>query len=170
MKNTRSLTIRKTTKFLSLLLLISFLFTSACSKDEDQDPIETIQMGICEHDENEEVFTVVEQMPRFPGCENTGLSNPDLKNCADAKMLEFVYDNLEYPTAALNNNIEGTAVIRFIVEANGCISNPEILKNLDFGTGEEALRVVTLMPTWIPGKQRGEPVAVYFNLPVRFRL
>jgi len=90
-----------TTKFLSLLLLVSCTIISACSDDEDvqgfKDP--------CNHGEVQEIFTVVEDMPRFPGCEDMGLSNEELFDCASGKMIEFLYENLEYPIEAFNNDI-----------------------------------------------------------------
>jgi TonB family protein len=111
-----------------------------------------------------ELFKVVEEMPRFPGCEDNN------KNCADKKMLEFIYQNLRYPALARENEVEGTVVVSFIVERNGKITEPKIVREIGGGCGDEVLRVVNLMPTWIPGKQKGEAVRVQFNLPVRFQL
>ena len=89
-------------------------------------------------------------------------------------MLEFIYKNIKYPTIARENGVEGVCVIRFVVEKDGTISEPEILRNIGAGCGEEALRVVKKMNTlpqkWTPGKQRNSPVKVRFNLPVRFKL
>lgn len=111
-----------------------------------------------------ELFKVVEEMPRFPGCEDNN------KNCADKKMLEFIYQNLRYPALARENGVEGTVVVSFIVEKNGKITEPKIVREIGGGCGDEVMRVVNLMPTWIPGKQRGEVVRVQYNLPVRFKL
>lgn len=111
-----------------------------------------------------ELFKVVEEMPRFPGCEDNN------KNCADKKMLEFIYQNLRYPALARENEVEGTVVVSFIVERNGKITEPKIVREIGGGCGDEVMRVVNLMPTWIPGKQKGEAVRVQFNLPVRFQL
>ena len=111
-----------------------------------------------------DLFKVVEEMPRFPGCEDNN------KNCADKKMLEFIYQNLRYPALARENGVEGTVVVTFIVEADGRIKEPKIVREIGGGCGDEVLRVVNLMPTWIPGKQKGEAVRVQFNLPVRFKL
>ena len=126
-----------------------------------------------EETEIEEIFQVVEQMPRFPGCEDL----PDKKAkeaCANKKMLEFLYTNLRYPPIARENGIEGTVVVRFVVNKKGMIDQPEVVRDIGGQCGEEALRVVNLMNSqgerWIPGKQRGMPVNVYFNLPVKFKL
>lgn len=120
-----------------------------------------------------EIFKVVEEMPRFPGCESLG-TVAEKKACADKKMLEFIYANIQYPSIARENNIEGTVVIRFVVDKDGNVSDAEIIREIGGGCGDEALRIVKMMgklpEKWIPGKQRGRPVNVYFTLPVRFML
>jgi TonB family protein len=118
-----------------------------------------------------EVFKIVEEMPRFPGCEDdANLSREARSNCAAKKMLEFVYNNIRYPAQAREAAIEGTVVISFIVETDGTITEPRVLRDIGGGCGDEALRVANLMPRWIPGKQRGRPVRTQFNLPVRYKL
>ncbi len=120
-----------------------------------------------------EVFKVVEQMPLFPGCEEQGGTKEEIRACANSKMLEFVYSNIQYPETARKKDIEGTVVISFIVEKDGSLSNAEIVREIGGGCGEEALRVVNQMNEagqWRPGLQRGQPVRVQFNLPVRYKL
>jgi len=119
---------------------------------------------------DDEAFIIVQEMPRFPGCEDMEGTNKEKKHCAETKMLEFIYRNITYPTVARENGIEGMVVIGFIVEKDGSISNPTIIRDLSGGCAKEALRVVNIMPNWIPGKQKGELVRVQFNLPVRFKL
>ena len=85
-------------------------------------------------------------------------------------MLEFVYRHIRYPDLARQGSIEGTAVVRFVVEKDGSITNLEILRDPGGRCGQEALRVVELMPQWLPGKQRGRPVRVQYNLPIRYIL
>lgn len=96
------------------------------------------------------------------------------KSCSDRKMLEFIYNNLRYPAEAKANKAEGTAVITFAVEKDGSMKDIRIARDLTFGCGEEALRVVNLMASqgvrWTPGLQNGVPVRVQFNIPVRFKL
>jgi len=116
-----------------------------------------------------EVFQVVEQMPRFPGCEELA-DESSRKNCAKKKMLEFIYKNIRYPKSAQKAGVEGTVVIRFIIDREGAIRNATITRDIGGGCGEEALKTVQLMPNWIPGKQKGKRVNVYFNLPVKFKL
>jgi len=122
--------------------------------------------------EVEEIFTVVEEMPRFPGCEDK--SKAERKACADQKMLQFIYKNIKYPPIARENGVEGTTVIRFYIDKDGTVKEPQVLKDIGAGCGGEAKRVVEMMNSmgqkWIPGKQRGKAVKVYFNLPVKFRL
>lgn len=121
----------------------------------------------------DEIFKVVEEMPRFPGCESLS-TVAEKKACADKKMLEYIYANIKYPSIARENNIEGTVVIRFVINHKGEVGNAEIIREIGGGCGDEALRVVEMMrelpEKWSPGKQRGRAVNVYFTLPVRFML
>ena len=109
-------------------------------------------------------------MPRFPGCVEAGLSKEEKKACAEKKMLAFIYDKINYPQLARENEVAGTAVIQFVVEKNGLITDLKIVKDPGAGLGREALRVVKTMPDWIPGKQRNEPVRVRYSLPVKYIL
>ncbi len=123
---------------------------------------------------NEDViFKVVEEMPKFPGCAEMeeGQAKQD---CANQKMLEFIYANVKYPAEALKKGVEGINVVRFVVDEMGNITEPTMLRDIGSGTGEEVIRIVKLMQTlpekWTPGKQKGKAVKVYFNLPVKFKL
>jgi periplasmic protein TonB len=116
------------------------------------------------------IFTIVEQMPRFAGCENMGLNDADLKKCSDKNMLEYIYSKVKYPAMARQNGIEGTVVASFVVEKDGSISGLKIVREIGGGCGNEILRIVKDMPDWIPGEQRKRKVRVQFNLPVNFRL
>ncbi|MEO1514488.1 MAG: TonB family protein [Bacteroidota bacterium] len=117
----------------------------------------------------EEIFTVVEEMPRFPGCEDL-TDRDERKQCASRRMLEFIYKNIKYPAMARDVGLEGNVVVRFVVSESGSISDIEVLRGIGGGCGKEVERVVNMMPDWIPGRQRNETVKVYYNLPVRFRL
>lgn len=124
--------------------------------------------------EVEEIFKIVEQRPRFPGCENEAGDNKAKEKCATQKMLQFLYKNIKYPAIAKENGIEGTAVISFVVEKDGSITDTKIVRDVNGGCGKEALRVVDMMNNmsekWTPGKQRGRSVRVQYNLPVKFKL
>jgi protein TonB len=105
---------------------------------------------------NNDINTVVEKMPEFNGGEK--------------KLREFLSGNLNYPAEAIEKGIAGTVYITFIIEKNGQISNVKVLRGLGGGLTEEAIRVVKLMPRWLPGKQNGKPVRVQFTLPIKFTL
>lgn len=116
------------------------------------------------------IFKEVEEMPLFPGCDSKGKSIAEIQQCGQIKMLEFIYQNIKYPEDAMKKGIQGMVVVSFIVEKNGGITNVELVRDIGGGCGEEAVRVVKTMPTWIPGKQDGEPVRVQFNLPIKYKL
>ena len=122
----------------------------------------------------EEIFKVVEENPRFPGCEDLAGSKEEKEKCSKEKLLEFIYKNIKYPAIARENGIQGMCVVRFVVEKNGSITDIELVRDIGAGCGEEAVRVVGLMnemgERWSPGRQRGQPVRVQYNLPVRFKL
>ena len=103
-----------------------------------------------------DIFTVVDTEPQFPG----GM---------DA-MYKFLQDNILYPQLALENNISGKVYVSFVVEKDGSISLPRLLRDIGGGCGQEAIRVVKMMPKWKPGTNHSKPVRVQFNLPVLFEL
>lgn len=120
------------------------------------------------------VYKKVDQMPRFPGCEDMDGTNKEIEECAKMKLLEFVYSNLRYPESARTFHTEGTAVIQYIVETDGSITNVEIVKNPGDQTGEAAKKVVLAMndmeEKWTPGIHEGKVVRVKYTLPVKFQL
>ena len=122
---------------------------------------------------SEEIVAVPEEMPRFPGCE--GLATVEEKKaCADKKMLSFIYKNITYPLEARKNGNQGSVVLSFIVERDSTISEPKILRGVEGGCSEEALRVINLMNEqglkWSPGKLHGKAVRTSFTVPIRFKL
>ena len=106
--------------------------------------------------EDDDIFTVVDDDPEFPG----GMDS----------LYRWIDEHIQYPQRALENNIHGIVYVTFTVEPNGSISNPRILRDIGLGCGDEAIRIVKSMPRWKPGKQRGKTVRVQFNLPVKFKL
>ncbi|MCB0519775.1 MAG: TonB family protein [Lewinellaceae bacterium] len=119
-----------------------------------------------------DIFKVVEDMPLFniANCENMP-DKAERKRCADSKMLEFIYQNVKYPAIARENQIEGTAVVKFTIEKDGSISNAEVVRDAGGGLGQEALRVVKMTNgKWTPGRQRGQTVRTQMNIPIKFRL
>ena len=108
-----------------------------------------------EGDEND-IFEVVEQNPSFPG--------------GEAELMKWLHKNLKYPPVAQENGIQGKVYIQFVVNKDGSIVDPKIIRSADTSLDKEAMRVVQAMPKWTPGRQRGKAVRVRFTLPVTFRL
>lgn len=103
-----------------------------------------------------QIFLVVEKMPEFPGGEE--------------KFNQFLADSLKYPELARESGIQGRVFVTFVVEKDGSVSDARVLRGIGGGCDEEALRVINLMPRWNPGRQRGQPVRVQYNLPIKFTL
>ena len=106
--------------------------------------------------EPDEVFMVVEDQPEFPG--------------GTAALLEYLRKNIKYPAICRENNIQGRVLVTFIVNKDGAIVEPEIVKSVNPSLDKEALRVISQMPNWKPGYQRGKPVRVKYSVPVNFQL
>lgn len=102
------------------------------------------------------IYNNVEKMPFFPG--------------GEFKMYEFLAMNIRYPQRAREDGYSGTVYVRFVVEPDGTITNIEVAKGVGGGCSEEAVRVVKMMPKWIPGEAFGKKVRVTYTLPVNFRL
>ena len=101
-------------------------------------------------------YKMVDVMPQFPG--------------GDQALFEFLMKNLQYPSIAREKGTMGTVIVNFTVTTTGEIDAIKIIKSVGDGCDEEALRVVKLLPNFIPGTQNGKPVSVYFNLPINFKL
>ncbi len=102
------------------------------------------------------IFEIVEAQPEFPGGPNA--------------MMAFISSNVMYPEIALENGIEGTVVVQFVIEKDGSITDIKVVRDPGGGLGREAERVIKEMPKWSPGRQKGEPVRVKMSAPIRFRL
>ncbi len=102
------------------------------------------------------VFTVVEEMPVYPGGEEA--------------RLKFLQENIQYPKVAKESGISGIVYVSFVITERGKITEAKVLKGIGGGCDEEALRVIRLMPRWNPGKQAGKPCRVQFTMPVKFTL
>ena len=109
-----------------------------------------------EESDEGEIFEVVEQNPMFPG--------------GDKALMQYLQKNLKYPAQAQENGIQGRVMVQFVVNKDGSIVEPKIIRPVDPSLDKEAIRVVSSMPKWTPGKQRGKNVRVRFTLPVTFRL
>jgi len=109
-------------------------------------------------DEGDElkIHMVVEESPEFPGGDNA--------------RIKFLRDNIIYPKIAKETGIQGPVHLTFVVEKDGSISDVNILRGIGGGCDEEAIRVVSSMPKWKPGRQNGKEVRVQFNMPINFKL
>ncbi len=103
-----------------------------------------------------EIFTVVEEAPSYPG--------------GDEARIKFLQENIKYPQMARESGISGTVYVTFVVERDGSVTDVKVMRGIGGGCDEEAIRVINAMPKWNPGKQRGKPVRVQFNMPIKFTL
>lgn len=103
-----------------------------------------------------DVFTMVEEMPQFPG--------------GTEALKTFVYSSLKYPTIALENGIQGQVFVKFVVDKTGKVTNAKVSRGVDPSLDKEAKRIVESMPKWSPGKQQGENVDVTYEMPINFVL
>ena len=108
------------------------------------------------HEEENKVFDVVEQMPSFPG----GMP----------ALMKWLSDNMKYPPIAAENGVQGRVIVQFVVEKDGSVADVHVARSVDPSLDKEAVRVVKVMPKWIPGKQNGSAVRVKYTVPVLFKL
>jgi len=114
------------------------------------------EMNVEEEIAEAEIFTVVEETPQFPGGQDA--------------LMQYLAKNISYPARAVEAAVSGIVYVTFVVNADGTLGNIRVLRGIGSGCDEEAVRVIKQMPRWIPGKQRGKPVKVQFNLPIKFSL
>jgi TonB family protein len=142
---------------ISILLFLSISFTpQIIAQDAGKTGVTKREINKADQPQEEDVFTVVEKMPEYPG--------------GDDARVKFMVENIKYPEEARKNGVQGTVYVTFIVEKDGKVSNIKIIRGIGGGCDEEAVRVISLMPSWKPGFQRGKPVRVQFNMPVKFAL
>ena len=115
----------------------------------EENPVEPVP-------ESKNVYESVEQMPEFPG----GME----------EMMKFLQQNIQYPASAAKNKVEGRVILQFVVEKDGQIGEVKVARSVDPELDAEALRVVKSMPNFIPGRQDGKPVAVWYTIPISFKL
>ena len=107
-------------------------------------------------DDDNAVQITIEQMPAFPGGEQ--------------ELLNYIGRNVRYPVIDMENNVQGKVILRFVVTKTGAVDKVEILRSLSQSSDNEAIRVVKSLPRFIPGKQNGRSVSVWYTLPVTFKL
>ncbi|MCL1938852.1 MAG: TonB family protein [Candidatus Azobacteroides sp.] len=111
---------------------------------------------VVQEEKKPEIFSHVEVPPSFPG--------------GDRELMKWLQENISYPVPAAEQGIQGRVILRFVVGPDGSVGNVEVQRSLDPTCDKEAVRVVKKMPKWIPGKQNGNAVYVYYTLPVLFKL
>ena len=135
-------------------------FANVIGNDESGEVLKAKEALVTEpvkpKEEENKVFDVVEQMPSFPG----GM----------AALMAYLQKSIKYPPVAEENGIQGRVVCTFVVERDGSVTDVRVAKSVDPSLDKEAVRVVSAMPKWIPGKQNGQSVRVKYTLPVTFRL
>jgi protein TonB len=106
----------------------------------------------------EQVFEsfAIQEKPAYPG--------------GDAALMKYIAENVKYPVVAQENGVEGTVYIRFVVTRTGSVGEAQVMRSADPLLDEEALRVVKTLPKWTPGKNNGNPVSVWFIVPIKFKL
>jgi protein TonB len=135
-------------------------FANVVGNDESGEVLKAKEVLVTEpvkpKEEENKVFDVVEQMPSFPG----GM----------AALMAYLQKSIKYPPVAEENGIQGRVICTFVVERDGSVTDVRVAKSVDPSLDKEAVRVVSAMPKWIPGKQNGQSVRVKYTLPVTFRL
>lgn len=117
-----------------------------------------------------DIFVHADKMPYFSGCTAFADSTEEKRRCSDAAIVQFIASKLQYPEAAMKQELEGTVYVSFIIDERGAIEQSAVLKDIGGGCGEEALRVIRLMPPWEPAVNAGKNVKARLNLPIRFDL
>ena len=149
----------KREKFVMMIVVLLMMTVGdiACAQNVPLiiDP-DKVDQYLAERKDTINVYDCVEQMPSFPG--------------GSQKLKEFIEENLRYPKELEESCVQGRVIVRFIVERNGKLSNVKVVKSVHPVLDKEALRIVKLMPRWIPGRQNGITVRVKFYIPIIFRL
>jgi protein TonB len=128
---------------------------TSVNKEVTEEVVETNKI-IKEPDEEVVNFYIIEEKPEFPGGEEG--------------MMKWIAEHIKYPEIAKENGITGKVFIQFVIDKDGRVTNVSVLRGVDPSLDKEALRVISAMPAWTPGKQRGKAVKVSFQLPINFKL
>ena len=128
-------------------------------EDTEADASTAVQIVEIEEEAEEEeaqVFFIVENMPEFPG--------------GDLELRKHIAQNVQYPEIAKENGIQGRVFVQFVVNQKGEIEQVKVVRGVDPALDKEAIRVISSLPKWKPGSQRGKPVRVSFTVPINFQL
>ena len=127
------------------------------TEDQPAKPVEKSDMSKVDmKPDRNGVYQIVEEMPQFPG--------------GETKLMEHIAKNLTYPQEARDKGIEGRVFVAMVIEKDGSVSNVKVLRGIGGGCDEEAVRVISALPKWKPGKINGEPVRESYQIPINFKL
>lgn len=145
--------------FLLILILCSSCKMNKKTDFQDEniknDSIHYINIGIGDGQEGD-VFEIVEEMPEFPGGQN--------------ELNKFIDKNLHYPEIAYKKGLQGNVIVQIIIDKDGSVTKPKIIRSLEPSLDNEALRIIGLMPKWKPGKQREKVLKVRYTFPIQFKI
>lgn len=129
-------------KIKTIIMMLTALLIMACSGQKSEQT-------------TEKIYNTAEEMPVFKG--------------GDEALMQWLNENIKYPDEAMRKGVSGRVLVRFFIDEDGNVQQPEIVESVDSMLDNEALRVVNAMPKWTPGKTNGKAVKVYFTLPVTFK-
>lgn len=124
--------------------------------DTDSEQIKIIDAEVTITEENEQPMVGVEQMPEYPG--------------GEAELEKYLSENVQQQSSAVESFYYSRVIIRFVISKTGQVINPEIMRGINPYCDQEAIRVISSMPKWIPGRQNGRDVPIYFTLPINFKM
>lgn len=158
MKTKKNITAQASLKVLSVLPLIILLFVilSSCSAAKRSAKTSLNSSPAVSSAQQEEPYVVVEEMPLFPG--------------GDSTLLAFIGNNIHYPESAKTNKVQGRVIVRFCVTSSGSVDRISVLRGVSPELDAEATRVVSTLPEFIPGRQGGKNVPVWYMVPITFAL
>ena len=143
--------------FTLTILIYSFFITQIYAQKKAENSIATISESDIQNSKiNEKPFIQVDVFPQFPG--------------GEAALLKFIKENLKCPKSISDNCIQGQVIVSFVVSADGSVKDVQVLRSLDPACDKEAIRLIESLPKWIPSKQNGKAVDVYYTVPVRFKI
>ena len=136
--------------FLYCILLLIFVAGTATAQDK--------------------IIVHADEMPYFPGCNDFENNAEGKRKCSNYNLVSFISTHLKYPEEAKKEGLEGTVIVSFVIDKEGQVKDPFVLKDIGGGCGDEALSILQNMPLWEAGKHEGAKVNVKLNLPVKFTL
>jgi len=147
---------KRTTLFAIIALLTFFIGFMACNQDEEDDLV--AESGeVLKSNSGTDVYDLAEEMPEYPG--------------GDEQLRAFLSNNIEYPVTAQEDQLEGTVFVKIIIDKKGKVTHPEVVRSSGHPIlDEEAIRVISSLPDWAPGKLKGEAVNVNYTIPINFQL